>query len=175
VSPLVAQIDGDSWCAEGSNLQQYAVAVSNTKPAAGDSNAELVPEAMAANRPISNAAAQVGWHIAQQPGARSCKLPNCQSVGYQAIGKGQRLELQLNLSAATSPSGKLDRHALFVFFTSGGIYLPDGRADVGLGQVTCISGCSCRPMLLDGHRHNHHVAVAANSTEVWCPGSPWRY
>jgi hypothetical protein len=127
VSPLVAQIDGDSWCAEGSNLQQYAVAVSNTKPAAGDSNAELVPEAMAANRPISNAAAQVGWHIAQQPGARSCKLPNCQSVGYQAKGKGQRLELQLNLSAATSPSGMLDRQVVASTFQMGGLTWGWGR------------------------------------------------
>jgi hypothetical protein len=167
VSPLVTQIYGDSWCAEGSNLQQYVVAASNAEPAAGSSDIELGAGAKASNRNESKAAVYIGWHLAKQVHQCSSELPNCRSTGYQAKGKGQQLDLQLDLNAATSPTGKLNRRAIYVCFTSGGIYLPTGaRAEFGLGKVACVSGCSCRPMLLDGNREGPHITAAANFTEV---------
>ncbi|WIA36090.1 hypothetical protein OEZ86_007442 [Tetradesmus obliquus] len=85
VSPLVAQIDGDSWCAEGRDLQSYVVA---------------------------------------------------------------------------SSSGSS------VFFMSGVIHLPGEKGTVGQAQLTCESGCTCRPMLLEGARRDTKATVATNSTEV---------
>jgi hypothetical protein len=95
-----------------------------------------------------------------------CDLDNCPSFGYQARGKGMQLDLQIDLSAATSPSGTLNRRAIYVFFTSGSVYLRDKKERVGLGQLTCVRGCQCRPMLLDGFRPDNRATVEANSTEV---------
>jgi hypothetical protein len=162
VSPLVAQIDGDSWCAEGRDLQSYVVA-SSSGPAEGNTDDTTHAEAGAAN------GTNDAWELGEASFTRGCDLPNCPNLGYQAKGKGIQLDLQIDLSAATSPSGTLNRRAIYVFFMSGGIHLQGGREDVGTGQLTCVSGCKCRPMLLDGFRPDHRATVATNSTEVSQP------
>jgi hypothetical protein len=166
VSPLVAQIDGDSWCADGRELQNY---VATSSSAAGGVNA-IVPAdatASAVNTTVKNAAPQrVAWQLKESAFTYGCGLPNCSSFGYQARGKGMQMELQLDLNAVKTPSGTLNRRAIYVFFSEGAVYLEDGKELVGMGQLTCVSGCNCKPMLLDGLRDDGKASVDANSTEV---------
>uniref|UniRef100_A0A383W6I2 SGNH hydrolase-type esterase domain-containing protein n=1 Tax=Tetradesmus obliquus TaxID=3088 RepID=A0A383W6I2_TETOB len=177
VSPLVAQIDGDSWCAEGRDLQSYVVASSSGSSGAADTGVisgnntseagAVVPTngTMIVNATASKQAV-VDWQLEELTFTRGCKLPNCQSIGMQARGRGSTLDLQLDLSAAKSPSGTLNRRAITVFFMSGVIHLPGEKGTVGQAQLSCESGCTCRPMLLEGARGDTKATVATNSTEV---------
>ncbi|WIA08325.1 hypothetical protein OEZ85_007767 [Tetradesmus obliquus] len=171
VSPLAAQVDGDSWCAEGSSLQSHVIATSSSLgPGAQDAHRTADADAMSSNGAPVNAAAQfVPWQLVESNITQKCELPNCASLGYQAKGRGMQLDLQLDLSAAKSPGETLNRRAVSVFFSVGALFLPDTGSrgeSIGLGQMSCERGCTCEPMLLDGFRPGRSASTKANSTEV---------
>ncbi|WIA15911.1 hypothetical protein OEZ85_012660 [Tetradesmus obliquus] len=104
--------------------------------------------------------------------------------GLVAWGVRQTLALELQAlaagSAAATPSEAVPRpvsplvaqidgdswRAVTVFFMSGVIHLPGEKGTVGQAQLSCESGCTCRPMLLEGTRRDTKATVATNSTEV---------
>jgi hypothetical protein len=119
ISPLAAaEADSDPFCAESAALQQYATS-------------------------------STGWTWGNPIDLQSsCPHPNCNTFGFYASGAGQTLQLTIDTqnSAIVTNGATLDRANLVAIYSSAHLAKWAGR--IGVGMMTCVSGCSCQPVLL---------------------------
>ncbi|WIA23834.1 hypothetical protein OEZ85_013495 [Tetradesmus obliquus] len=137
VSPIAArEADGDTFCAEGAWFQKYVV---------------------------KSSAAKDGWQWFDETtpiNLKYCDHFNCHRLGYRATGAGKSLDIQVATNNVTTQS-RLEKRALVIFFTRSPF-----KDEMGIARVSCISGCSCSPIELDGYNDDFYATLGAGSTSV---------
>uniref|UniRef100_A0A383WF64 SGNH hydrolase-type esterase domain-containing protein n=1 Tax=Tetradesmus obliquus TaxID=3088 RepID=A0A383WF64_TETOB len=88
-----------------------------------------------------------GWNWTN-PDILPCPHPNCNTYAFSSSGAGQTLQLTVDTqSAATSTNGAaLDRMRLTAIYINSKMVKWAGK--VGVAVMTCVSGCSCQPVML---------------------------
>jgi hypothetical protein len=176
ISPIAArEADGDTFCAEGAWFQKYVVKSSVTKDGwqwfdettpinlkycdhfnchrlGYKANGALKSlDIMVRQRPHLSLATPLV--VIFSPGAL------CRTLTTSACAPAA-LQLQVNTNNVTSVS-RLEKRALVIFFTRSPL-----QDTMGIARVSCVSGCSCTPIELDGYNDDFYATLGAGSTEV---------
>jgi hypothetical protein len=139
ISPLAAPEESDSgtFCAESAALPQYATNSSGWT-----------------------------WGIPLDE-FRPCPHPNCKTRGFYAAGAGKTLEFQIDTqSSVRSADGALPtrRSLVGIYYNARSNGWP---ARMGVAQLSCVSGCSCSPVVMGLTERRQALGnLAAASTEV---------
>uniref|UniRef100_A0A383WFL8 SGNH hydrolase-type esterase domain-containing protein n=1 Tax=Tetradesmus obliquus TaxID=3088 RepID=A0A383WFL8_TETOB len=83
-----------------------------------------------------------GWSWGEGPHGLPCPHPNCIAWGFSATGAGKTLEFTIDTQNSTSGAALQRRSLLGIFQTS---RTADWLSKTGSAQLSCVSGCSCRP------------------------------
>jgi hypothetical protein len=120
ISPLAAAEAGlDPFCAESAFLQQFATNSS-------------------------------GWTWEAAKDRFKCPHPNCYTYGFHSFGTNSTLQLTIDTQNSTRADGstQIDNLSLVGIFLAGKSYARDWASRMGLAQLSCMSGCSCEPVLM---------------------------
>jgi hypothetical protein len=109
------------------------------------------------------------WSFGSDRNHNSCPHENCHAYSYKAQGAGHTMMLTLDttLQDNNNPPGSPDLEGRYLVV----LYAQDWRAGkMGAARVRCVSGCSCRTMVLEPSVASHQVnsIMGSDRVEVSC-------
>jgi hypothetical protein len=103
------------------------------------------------------------WSFGTDRNHNPCPHTNCHAFSYKAQGTGQTMTLTLDTTLQDTPAGSADLDGRYLV----ALYALDWRAGkMGAARVRCVSGCSCRAMVLEPSVASHQVNSIMGSARV---------